>query len=815
MKKIILLSGILALLILQPLQAQGRSANSGSAQFGGVVSGNVIDASDGKPLEYANIVLFNSTTNEMFTGTVTNPDGNFKLEKIRPGKYYLEIKYIGYEKDRVNGVTINSQSRHIDIGIVKLNKADYQTDEVEVVAEKTLVEYKIDKKIINVGQQATSLSGSAVDALESSPSIRVDIDGTVSLRGSTSFTLLIDGKPSILDPSDALEQLPASAIDNIEIITNPSAKYDPEGTSGIINVILKRNELSGLSGLVNLNLGTQNNYGGDALIDYKHNGLSMSLGVDYGDRNRPGVRTEYRETIANGLTSILESKGERERGGDRLGTRGAISYNFTDKDNLSASFRFGKYDHGSSSGMDFEEWTSEQPQKLYYSSSESSKRDGEYYRLSMDYTHLFGEKDHKLFLEASYSDRDGDEISTTELINDILDITDSRKYIESGPSKNWRLKAEYKLPLNETDYFETGYQARLDNDKEFNENYLLDLNSGNMELQEEYSHSTKNIKDIHSLFATYAAEAGSFGFQLGLRGEYTYRDIELIGENKNFTIDRVDLFPTLHTSYKVDDTFSLMASYSRRIHRPRGHYLEPFETWVDAYNVRIGNPELEPEYINSFEAGLQKHFEDVSFSLESYYRYTTNTIERVRSVFTDNVFLHSMANVGETYALGAEMMFTFNPIKFWNINLTADLYDYRQEGKVLNQDFESSSFNYTMRMNNRFVFSKTFGTQLDLRWNSPTTTAQGSRKGNFMLSASASYQIIPKSLTAILQIRDILSSRKGDWISEGTGFYTHTMMEPDSPYFSITIRYSINNYKNGKKNNENGEGGEGMDEGDI
>ena len=814
MEKNIYLLSLLFLISTSTLFAQMGNGNIGSARPGGKISGNVIDATDNKPLEYANIVLFDEETHTMITGTVTNPSGNFSLEKIKPGKYSLEVKFIGYERNVVEEVTLTRGSFHIDLGTIKLTRATYETEEVEVVAEKTVVEYKIDKKVINVGQQATSLSGTAVDALEMSPAIRVDIDGTVSLRGSSSFTLLIDGKPSILDASDALNQLPASAIENIEIITNPSAKYDPEGTSGIINVILKKNELSGFSGMVNLNAGTHENYGGDALFEYRHNGFSANFGFDYSERNRPGNMTSARQTTTNDITTFLNSDGERKHGGKRYGLRGGLSFDLTDSDNLSASFRYGGMDHGHSSDFNYEQWTSVIPDRYLYSSSESSTRDGEYYRISMDYLHKFGPNDHKLYLEANYSSRDGDETSRNDLLDEMNNLTDSKKYIESGPSKNWRFKAEYKLPFNETDYLEAGYNADLDDDDEFNENYEYNFATNQYDFLDLYSHDSKSKEDVHALFGTYTAELGAFGFQIGLRGEYTYRDIELVGENKSFNIDRVDFFPTLHTSYKIDDTFSVMASYSRRIRRPRGFDLEPFETWMDAYNVRVGNPALNPEYINSVEAGFQKHFEKVTFSIESYYRYTTNSIERVTSVYSENVMLHTVANIGKTHALGAELMLTFNPLSFWNINMTGDLYDFRQEGSLLNQSLDNSSFNYGLRMNNRLIFSKTFGSQVDLRWNSPSTTAQGERKGEFIVSASLAYDIIPKDLKAILQVRDIFSTRKWDFTSYGPGFSSSTIMEPNSPFISLTLRYSINNYKNGKdKARDEGMMEEGMSEG--
>jgi len=778
----------------------------GFQQFGGKISGIVFDDTDKAPLEYANVVVYNSETDEMVTGTISNKEGVFSIEKLKPGNYYVIVKFIGYEKSRIEDVIIRPNGRHVSLESIYLKRAAYGIDQVEIVAEKSIVEYKIDKKVINVGQQATSLSGTAIDALEISPAVRVDIDGTVSLRGSEDFTLLIDGKPSILDPSDALEQIPASSIDNIEIITNPSAKYDPDGTSGIINVILKKNGLSGIAGLVNINAGTFDNYGGNALIEYRNNGFSVNFGLNYNERTRPGTMESTVQTISNGVETTTNSNGERDRGGTMYGAKGGVSYDLTQSDNISAGFRYGNRDFGSTSNRYYSESSSNLSDVIEYNSRDETIMQGDFYALNLDYTHNFPTKDHKLYLQLYYSYRDMDQISFNALYSFDNDLIKAKDYTEGGPGKNWRIKAEYKLPFSTTDYLEAGYQGRISSDDEFNENYDLDLATNEYVLLDEFSHLSIYKRDIHSLFSTYAGESGQLGYQFGLRGEYTYRTMELVDENNFYEINRLDLFPTLHASYKFDYTFQTMASYTRRIVRPRGHYLEPFETWTDAYNVRKGNPGLLPEYINSFEIGTQKHFENVTFSLEGYYRYTTNKIERVRSVFSENVILHTVENVGTSQALGAEMMVTFNPLPFWNLNLTGNIYDYQQEGSVFGQDFNSSSFNYSLRMSNKLMFSKTFGTQFNFLWDSPSATSQGETTGRFILSAAATYQIIPQKLTAILQMRDVLQTARHEHTFSGVDFFSLNILERDWPMISLTLRYSINNYKEPRNGEmENGE----------
>ena len=290
--------------------------------------------------------------------------------------------------------------------------------------------------------------------------------------------------------------------------------------------------------MINLNGGTQSNYGGDALFEYRNNGLTISLGADYNDRNRPGDFTSYQETTTGDVTNMLDYTGTREHGGTRYGFRGGLSYDLTPKDILSTSFRFGNRDHGNSSDLDYAEWNSSSSLQSLYSSIESSKSQGDFYRVSMDYTHKFSGNDHKLYLEANYSYRDMDELSLNDAYNSSNELYDGKKYIEGGPGKDWRLKAEYKLPFSETDYLEAGYQADLEIDNEFNENYQFNLTTNQYDFLDLYSHDTKSTENIHSAFVTYAAEWGNFGYQLGLRGEYTDRSIELLGENQEFVLDQ-------------------------------------------------------------------------------------------------------------------------------------------------------------------------------------------------------------------------------------------------------------------------------------
>jgi hypothetical protein len=305
---------------------------------------------------------------------------------------------------------------------------------------------------------------------------------------------------------------------------------------------------------------------------------------------------------------------------------------------------------------------------------------------------------------------------------------------------------------------------------------------------------------------------GLLGYQGGMRGEYTYRFIELMGENEDFGIDRWDFFPTIHASYQYPGGHQMMASYTRRIERPRGWYLEPFETWSDAYNVRKGNPAIKPEYIDSYELGYQKVLGRNLFSVEPYYRVTHNLIERIRTVYDANIMLHTIENVGTDYTFGTELMLNLEQFKWWNLNLMGNLYDHRIEGKVHKNPFSQESFSWSARANNTFRFGNSTRIQINGIYNSATVSSQGHREGFFTMNAAFKQDFLNRILSATLQVRDIFSTARHEYTSEGRGFYSHTESFRESPVVMLTITYNINNYRPDRQRDQEQEDFEGEED---
>ena len=778
-------------------------------QSSGTISGRVFDYNSKSPIEYANVIAFNSKDSAQITGGITNNQGNFSLKRIPFGKFYVDVQFIGYEKKRIKNISVSSSQRNIDLGNIYIKTSAVNLGNVIVQGERNPVSFQIDRKVIDVSKMPTSISGNAADVLENVPSVSVDIDGNVSLRGSSSFTVLIDGRPSVMDAQDALQQIPASSIESIEIITNPSAKYDPEGSAGIINIKLKKEKNLGLSGIANADAGANDKYGGDFLFEYKTPGYNYNFGIDYNRRFSPGNGLDQKDFTVGNDISHLNSNGTRQWGRISFGIRGGIDFNLSDNDLLSLSGRFGTREHQHNMASDYIQWSDLEPQKIYYINNNNSSRGGSFFAFNTNYTRKFNKNGHQLSGEFFVSHNNSDETSISSSVRENIQ-TDGKKTTETGPSTHFRGKIDYTLPLGENTKFEAGTQGESRLEDESNGLYDYNTLTGSYDFQPFYSHSNKYNRSNLAIYSIYSDKLGNLSYQAGVRTELTYRTIDLTDNNEQFSINRWDFFPSLHTSYKFSNVTQLMVSYTRRINRPRGWNLEPFLSWWDPNNVRKGNPNLLPEFIDSYELGFQTLLGEITFNNDIYYRINHNRIDWVRSAYAENVTLNTFANVGTDYSLGTEYMITVDPLKLWNVNLMGDVYDYRIKGVLNDVPYEKKSFNWSVRFNNGINLTKSTQLQLNIRYNSPSVSSQGRYEGFFRTDAAFKQDLFGKNISLTLQARDLLKTGKREFTSQGSDFYSYTYYTREAPMVILNVRFNFNNYseKESRNNNEpNNNGG--------
>ncbi len=774
------------------------------------VTGIILDRSSNSPIEYANIVIRSIKDSSIVTGTISEKNGTFSIPSLSQSKYIVDIRFLGFKSKMIN-IDITLEASSIDLGKVFIEPDPLQLKEVVVQGDRSPVSYQIDKKVIDVSKMQTVVSGTAADVLQNVPSVTVDIEGNISLRGSTNFTVLIDGRPTIMTAQDALQQIPASSLEKIEIITNPSAKYDPEGTSGIINIIMKKNQNLGLSGVVNTNIGLNKKYGGDFLFQYKTESFTAFFGADYNKRNFPGTSNSENRFIGTN-TSYLNSNGSSQSQRNGSGVRGSIEFNLTQSAFLNLGGRFGQRNGLQNSLLNYFEWTTDNPTQQLYTSNGSFNRKGDFAEANLVYTQRFKNDGHEIKAEFNFGyDKDNESSITKKTIDG--QITDGERIDNSGPSREFEGKVDYTLPFSADSKFEAGYEGEAEISEENNNLFQFNDVTLSFDPQYQYDYSVKYRNSDQALYSIYSDKFYGVGIQGGLRTEYTFRSIILDKQNERYAFNRWDFFPTLHTSYKIGEVTQTMASYTRRIQRPHGWELEPCVIWTDANNVRQGNPNLKPQYIDSYEAGIQTLIGELSISADVYYRTVHNKIERIRSVYQPNVTLTSMDNIGHDYSLGSEYMFIFDPIKFWNVNLMANVYSYKVVGVLPDGPFTRTSFNWRTRFNNVFKINSSTQFQLNLNYNSPTVSSQGRTEDFFSVDVSAKHDFLDRLLTATLQVRDLFGTARMENISQGSDFYSYSYMKRESPVVMLSLRLNFNNFEqdrekrdqNDNQNDSNGD----------
>ncbi len=790
---------LLAVLLSSAALVALAQPGPGAAQ--GVISGQVYDSELNEPVEYANIVLLRQRDSSQVTGTVSRADGRFALTGVPPGRYTVEVSFIGYRPRTVKDVQLAPDAR-VDIGRIDLRQVAVAVEGVEATADRPTLSYRIDKKVIEVGRQGAAISGTAVDIIENAPSVNVDVEGNVTLRGSSNFTVLIDGRPTLLESDEALQQTPASSIERIEIITNPSAKYDPEGTSGIINLILKKQRRSGLSGQASATGGLWGRYGGDLLLNWRTGIASFLFGLDYNRRASPGTRNSEQWTAdTTGDTTWLLSSGESNWGGGFGGARLGAELQWTERDRTVISSRFGLRSMGRSGITEFERFrTGGLADTARYSNADTSDRSGNHLSLSVEQRHRFGAETrkngdaHELAARFEYGRRGHDSRAVTALTDSTGALASGWRSEGSGPGDRWTVNLDYTLPLgrddDNSDKFEAGYQAALGGPKLTSAAEAFVPDSGWI-TRPDYSYRMEMANDVHSLYSTLSGHFGRLGYKAGLRGEYTDRAVKA-GES-TYQVRQFDLFPTAHLSYRLPGNVELMASYARRISRPRGWELFPFLYWQDAFNVRQGNPRLLPERINSLEAGATLPFGPNRVSLDVYLRNTTDLVEDIREVYAPEVILHRQANVGSDRSLGLELSSELVPAKWWTINLTGTTYDYT----LTSAGRERSSFNWGGRLGNEFRLPWGTRVQVNVSYRSPTVTSQGRTEGFLMSDVGLRQQFFGRRLSIALSARDLFGASRHDLTSGGAGysFYTRNRFERSWPSASLSLTWNFNNFR--------------------
>ena len=770
------------------------------------IKGKITDATTKDIIEFVNVSIYDNNGN-LVKGAITDLDGNYIIQDVGKGSYTMKVSYVGYrtveKKINVDGnknMTLNLSMRE-DTELL---------DEVEIVAEKPQMIFDIDKRIFNADHDLTSLGGSASDLLSNIPSIEVDSEGTVSLRGDEGVTIWINGKDSGLtsdNQSQILEQLPAETIDRVEVITNPSSKYSSEGSAGIINIILKKNINIGYYGGVQARATTAGMYNASGNINYSKGKWDMFLNVGY--RHHNGKSEGYDNRTMNDGT-YLNQTSEGKRKGDNMFTRLGVTFHPTFKDDISLN-GFGMFGGGSNNRTI--NYLSNMP-GTYQSAVRKTLGNDDMNggNISMDYMHRFSEKSY-LSASASYNvwGMDG----STDYLQDsqYADRTESSIQKQSSHMNNngWEFTADYSNQITENHKIETGYKGELRSEHSPIET-MSGTSYGNLVPQNNLYNDFRYDSDIHALYVSYSGKINNFGIQAGLRGEYTLTDAVTKYKNTDgeimfdtYKTDYLDLFPSLFLSYSLPNNNEIQVNYTRRLRRPRGHMLNSFRNITDSTNISYGNPSLSPQYSNVFEVNYIKTWGLHTLTASAYYRGADNVFERITYMDENEIMNTTWFNVTESKSIGVELVAKnklFNNIL--DLTTTVNLYYFKLDGfefydsrtgNLLATGDSEENFSWDARMIANVKLPYDINLQVTGRYRSKRTVAQGYRKPSYSLDAGLRKSFLDNRLSVAVNARDLLDSRKRQSITIGDDFRQESSNSFIGRNIGITISYSFGNLK--------------------
>ncbi len=770
------------------------------------LTGKVIDQSSHEPIAFANVSLFSAKDSSLVAGAITNDDGVFLLDHLKNGTVQVKMSFIGYQTVLVNNVLLQPGKR--DMGDTELKILSENLKEICVKSTKPAMTYNVDRKVIDAG----SFPGAdaAIDLLENIPSVQLDMDGNLTYRGDGTFKVYINGHP-VENGTEKLRQLPSSQIDKIEVITNPSAKYDAEGTAGIIQVILKKNRLEGYALNTSLVYNSRNSYRWMFSVDNKTEKSGWYIHGYLADVEWDNYHETTNQTILDGentyvTTSDMEVKHSQKTSTIEIG----FNYDVTDKDYID----FTAYIDPAKTRQKNKEkgWVTEQLIDANGTTVDSSYYLNSVYNCNYQYVgggityeHAFNkERTQLLSAYLNYSGYVADlyERQYDELAYD--NSTEREGFIGSEQQETMiEGKLNYKMPLGDKTKIEAGVEIETDHIPAITSvSGTFDDNKDITKYDSEpLNQSVDFIQDVYASYLLFQHEGEKLALQMGARVEFTNRRSDYSYENANGTRSKTpdrnkftDFFPSVHISYNFTETHQLYLSYSRRISRPGYWELVPLEQYKSTYSYYTGNGDVLPSYTNAMEAGYKKSWDKNFVSAEVFNRTTNNTMQNYTRTDGGNMLVISPENVGHSMSTGIELMGGVNIFSWWNSNLNASLYAYKLNVDFEDENYTQQQFKTDYRWNNTFLLPKNFTVKWDVKYNSPYKNVQSVRDAYYTSNIAIKKEFKDGKWNASFVYNDIFSSNEYNERQTGDDFVVNTY-EDEKPYFSLKLAYTLDNQR--------------------
>jgi len=816
---------ILFFALLSALTLQTFAQNNRNQDI--TVKGLVVEEGTNVPLEYATI-SFLDTNNQIVTGGITGIDGTYNIT-VPSGVYNIQFDFISYKSKTLSKQQLDKNTTLPNV-VLALDAASL--NEVIVRAETTEVQVRLDKKIYNIGKDLTTSGATVSDALNNVPSVTVDVDGAIALRGNDNVRILINGKPSAIagfGSTDALRQLPAESIDRVEVITSPSARYDAEGTAGILNIILKKEKTLGLNGSFNTNLGHPLTSSSSANINLRTDKFNIfnTTGVRYNDS--PGnaffENNFFSDTRENPF--VTEDRDyQRLRKG--FNTNLGMEYYLTEKSSITGSVFYRLSDNEDETVNTTKEFDTQRNLAVTRTRTENETEDDKSYQFSLNYINKFSEDGHELKVDLQYENDEEDQFSYIDerSIFPQNELLPAEIVITAEKQKEYLAQADYVLPIGENAQFEAGFRANLEETKTDYELLEQFAAGGSFRRNDSLSNIFTYDENVYAAYSQYGNKFGKFSFLLGLRFENTQLKGEVEAENVdassddelniNFDKNYTGLFPTVNLIYELGESESITIGYNRRINRPRGFFINPFPSRSSEANVFQGNPNLDPAYSNAFDIGYLTRLGKLTLTSSIYYQHETDSFERIQEdtgEVTSNgipIIRTIPINLSTNDRYGFEAGILYNPLKWLRLNGSFNYFKFKSEGAFNGIDYGTDNDSYFARGSAKITLPSKIDWQTNVFYRGPSNNSQTETEGLLSVNLAFSKDIINDNATIGLNVSDLFNSRKRRSFTETATFTSDSEFQWRERQIQVSFTYRFNQKKQRQRPQNSGD-----DDGDF
>ena len=808
-----LLTILISFLSLTNLVAQNGNGRQNNSTSTGKIFGSLYDAQTNQIIEYGNIVLYRIKDSSMVNGTITDKQGKFVLDNLQFGMYYIKTSFIGYATKFIDSIRVNPKSLEVDLGKIMLDEQSIELGNVLVTGQKEMIINNLDKKVINVEKDLTTTGGTAVDVVGNIPSVTVDLDGNVSYRGNQNITILIDGKPSVLvgaSNSDILNSIPASQIESIELVTNPSARYDPDGTSGILNIILKKRIDGGLNGSVTLNVGTGDKYNGSINLNYRTPYFNFFGSYDNRIANMWNEGNSLRTNNINNTTSYLSTVND---GTFRFGAQSVnvgVDYLYDNDNTFTLAYRYRKF--GFDSDGDVTNTSKDSVNQLtnYFERSNIADRNMQGMSYTASYRRTFESKGQELTADVILNDHKMDREENIIQSNFDLNLNPLKNNLQQGLSNNsnkeWTVQSNYINPIEGFGRIETGFKVTL---KDLNsKNDYLNLDTNKIWVEDLTRKTNFDYEEqVYAVYGIYSNNINKFQYQIGFRFEQANVDGSESETSIKFNKNYFAIYPTIHLVQVLPNEQEVQLSYSRRVERPNNRRLNPYVDKTDSLNIQYGNPELNPEFVNSLELGYSKFFGKTALTSSLFYRITNDAISDYTFLRNDGVTETTFRNLANRTSYGLELTAAHPLFEWLRLNGSFSYFNIKYDGA----DILEESNSWISKASMVLFLSKDFNMQFNVNYNSPIVDGQEREKEMFTADFAAKKDFLDGQLSLTLRVSDVFNTRERDEERTGINFFSTSYGKRESQVVYLGISYRLSPGSNKERERQRPEDG-GMDE---